>query len=1115
MLVTFVSQCEKKALKKTRRILDTFAHRIGNNTWQTIITEEGLNAVRKLLRKTATKSTAVSCHWMRSRTRTELKWTIGRRRAFDAQGRVSVHRTKKSIIHQYESDWHYLPLIQALTGVAALLHDWGKATLLFQSKLQPDSPHRFKGDPVRHEWISCLLLTSLVNHAASSEKPQDSQWLKVLINQEWDETWFSTLSADTVNTSDRPLSQLPPAGKLIAWLIISHHRLPEKKDDSLIKNDKANTIDGLLKRLHVEWGYKNQKDYQQRIAECFQFPKGFLQQSNPWQRALKKWARKLEACLPDIHQVLTDGSYRVVLHHARLCLMLADHLYSSGDAAQNWPDSTGLFANTDRNKGGVLKQKLDEHLVGVAQQGVRNAYVLPSFENEMTSAKNIRSLKKRSSPPFAWQDKAVSGISQWRKQQSDKKFGFFAVNMASTGQGKTFANAKIMRALSEDGDSLRYILALGLRTLTLQTGDEYRHRIGLKDNSELGVLIGSRAVMELHQRSKGDKTAKQAQQDCGSESAEPLLDEDIDYDCDLPEQGLATVLKKNKDRAFLYAPVLVCTIDHLMAATETTRGGRYILPALRLMSSDLVIDEVDDFSGDDLVAIGRLIHLAGMLGRKVMISSATIPPDLAEGYFRAYRAGWQLFCQTRNASPFIGCAWIDEYTTRVETVNEKVQESAWRSYCDHHRAFVDKRVASLDKAPVKRRAKIISCSTVFEADEQHQSQSRRDRYFDIIAKSVLEMHQHHHTVDLKTDLRVSFGVVRVANIPPCVALTRYLMAKSWPENTTVKVMAYHSQQILLLRHLQEQHLDQVLQRKESSGEQPQAFNHPVIRNHLDKQPPEVRHVLFILVATPVEEIGRDHDFDWAIIEPSSYRSLVQLAGRVLRHRNQLPLTPNIGILNYNLKGIEHAGKGKPTKYVFTNPGYECEAFPLNYHTMTKLVNVDAIAKKLDAVPRIQKPPRADLFKPKEQLVHLEHAVTKSLLTMGVDKRSGPATLNGYLWEHWFLTAMPQKFKPFRRGKHGETIYCLYDHKTENTCFHRQDDGEFIKCEDIFNIETTVCSHHRALWLSRNYQQTLHQWAEDDQESPHWLSRRFGELNFGYYDDQAYTYCDQWGLVKKE
>ena len=62
---------------------------------------------------------------------------------------------------------------------------------------------------------------------------------------------------------------------------------------------------------------------------------------------------------------------------------------------------------------------------------------------------------------------------------------------------RTIANAKIIRALSSDGDSLRYILALGLRTLTLQTGDEYRDKIGL-DKEELAVLIGSAAVQELH-----------------------------------------------------------------------------------------------------------------------------------------------------------------------------------------------------------------------------------------------------------------------------------------------------------------------------------------------------------------------------------------------------------------------------------------------------------------------------------------------------------------------------------------------------------------------------------------------------------------------------------------
>ena len=47
MIVTFISQCEK-AIPRTRRVLDAFADRIGDNTWQTVITEDGLLAVKTI-----------------------------------------------------------------------------------------------------------------------------------------------------------------------------------------------------------------------------------------------------------------------------------------------------------------------------------------------------------------------------------------------------------------------------------------------------------------------------------------------------------------------------------------------------------------------------------------------------------------------------------------------------------------------------------------------------------------------------------------------------------------------------------------------------------------------------------------------------------------------------------------------------------------------------------------------------------------------------------------------------------------------------------------------------------------------------------------------------------
>ncbi|KID56004.1 hypothetical protein JF50_16945 [Pseudoalteromonas luteoviolacea] len=93
MMVTFVSQCEKNALKKTRRVLDAFANRIGDNTWQTVITQDGLDTVKKMLRKTASRSTAVSCHWIRSRARSQLLWVVGNKSKFSLEGVVPVNYT--------------------------------------------------------------------------------------------------------------------------------------------------------------------------------------------------------------------------------------------------------------------------------------------------------------------------------------------------------------------------------------------------------------------------------------------------------------------------------------------------------------------------------------------------------------------------------------------------------------------------------------------------------------------------------------------------------------------------------------------------------------------------------------------------------------------------------------------------------------------------------------------------------------------------------------------------------------------------------------------------------------------------------------------------------------
>ena len=93
--------------------------------------------MRKLLRQTARKNTAVACHWIRGRDHSELLWVVGDASQFNDQGAVPTNTTASNVLRaDDENAWHQLPLMTALAALAALLHDLGKATQAFQDKLK-------------------------------------------------------------------------------------------------------------------------------------------------------------------------------------------------------------------------------------------------------------------------------------------------------------------------------------------------------------------------------------------------------------------------------------------------------------------------------------------------------------------------------------------------------------------------------------------------------------------------------------------------------------------------------------------------------------------------------------------------------------------------------------------------------------------------------------------------------------------------------------------------------------------------------------------------------------------------------------------------------------------
>lgn len=1084
MLVTFISECEKNSLKKTRRVLDAFANRIGNNTWQTPITAEGLAAVKKLLQKTASKNTAVACHQLKTRIRTELLWIVGKKDKFNSEGIVAVNYTEADRFIGEHANMPYLLQIKELAVFAALLHDFGKASDLFQSKLK--SKKKLQGDPIRHEWVSVLFLVAIVNGKS------DKEWLSTLMNDEVHKTIKNLYKHDKIVDVKYPLKELPPIATMLAWLIVTHHKLPRQKEKK--SGGKSIKLAKLLELITKQWGYENAN--QEKIKDCFEYTNLLPSQSIEWQEKIKRYAIALSNNIPLYEQIFNSNGLRPILNYARLCLMLGDHFYSSQPKDKNWHSTLKLYANTDKNE---PKQQLDEHLVGVAKQAEKNADKLSAFEGLFN--KDIRVInneylsKKTNNKNFQWQDKVVSEIKKWRKKETylDKhQFGFFAVNIASTGKGKTIANAKIMQSLSSDENSLRYILALGLRTLTLQTGDEYRNKIGLS-NTELAVLIGSKAILELHK--KDNEKNEENEDETGSESSQNLNDNELIFN-DFPEQGLDTVLKRPKDRQFLHAPVLACTIDHIIAATETTRGGRYILPTLRLMSSDLVIDEVDDFDGTDLIAIGRLIHLAGMLGRKVMISSATIPPDLAQGYFNVYQSGWDIFAKTRQQkNTNIGCAWVNEFFTEVKSIANKNKTD----YKEAHDKFIKKHISALNKEPIKRKANIVQCSS--------SANNFPDHYFKTIADEALNKHQNHNFIDLKTNKKISIGIIRMANVKPCIKLTKFLLnlceeKLREEKNVEIKTMAYHSRQVLLMRHEQEKYLDKILKRKpdENGNYNQHILEDPCIRKHIDNA--QTKNVVFILVATPVEEVGRDHDFDWAVIEPSSYRSFIQLAGRVLRHRDKIKTIdqPNIAILQYNYRTIETAGEKVKNHHQFQYPGYQRSHDDLTTFDLEKLVNKDELAQKLDATQRIQKTNTSEL-------ANLEHKIISELLTNS--SKQGAETMQSWLSCAWWLSGVPQQYVRFRGNSLEDMIVFL---GIEDNFFEKTKDNKVAT--DNITIEK---DEFKNLWLYRNYQEILEkQKGNKDLEK---IMLIYGEIRLPTYGkpltNQKFVYHEQLGLTQAD
>lgn len=844
MHVLFVSACEKRAIKRTRAVLDSYALRTGEKAWASPMTSEGLREARAALKRTATRQTAVACYRNEGRQRMKLLWVVGSRKAFGPDGHFPAGTTKSKSTAPV-ADWVRVASLLAQAG--GWCHDFGKASRLFQQKLRAAQPIK---DCVRHEWISMRLLQALREGVS------------------WDEAW-ERVSRNEIWLKGAPFDKgISDAWDALDYVVVSHHRLPGPA-----KEEGRPDIDNHFSGAPLD--REGLKPVAALPPQPFETATGLIE--------------RIHKLVPGKDRVY----WRAVATIARAGLILADHVVSARKEIRQ----ADLYANTHQ---GQLNQPLLWHLQEVAHVAGDMAYRIATLRLPGLSEEAVESVcQPAENTAFQWQNRAADALSAFRERSASPMLLF---NMASTGSGKTRMNARAACVLANG--RVRFAVSLNLRTLTLQTGDAFKKQLNIGAD-EMACIIGDKVTQVLHEAGRAeeiDTDGNLAEAEFAASSVEFAI----------PGWLEAFAGEKPAFRAVVGAPVLISTVDFLAAAGTPHLQGHHVAALLRFADSDLVLDEVDGYDPKPLVAILRLVQIAALFGRNVICSTATLAKPVAESVYSAYRSGTALRVAMLGEATAFACGLIDNYDAPGIAATGALPDFS---------GFYEKHIIRARASFGHRPERIPYLQTVAERSIAAWQAA--------VLAGVQRLHQARAWTHKPSGKRISFGLVRVANVQPAIDTARFL-AENLP---AARVACYHAQNYVMQRYLKERRLDELLTRKpdpaDLTGNARIEADAELLELLMAPNNPEM---VFIVVATPVEEVGRDHDFDWAVIEPSSTRSIVQTAGRVNRHRRKDMQSPNIAILQYNLRWV------RKENLVFCRPGFENGEYRYETHNLADLLN---------------------------------------------------------------------------------------------------------------------------------------------------------------------------------
>ena len=884
-------------------------------------------------------------------------------------------------------------VMENILSVAALFHDIGKSNILFQQKLQKGSGC----EPLRHELMSFLVIEKYFKDiVANNHLKNDYEFFEYLSKQDLKNSFSTFLNHDKFNieissvkieqfflvrSENKKFGELSsklaqtfikgdtfelikfPILVIILWLVLTHHRIideqtPEKRNTQAGNIFMSQTYDtpvlhrlnGLSERKYinlsnftkqVSWKDNEinenitfidwtKEDIQKNLSVDLKLNSYLPWFDNDWLDKMSHSFLNLAQALKNELDLDINDWCHLALLYLRPALITSDFLGSINKKEITSFKDESVFANSFFEKGqeensGIKKgDSLRQHLKTVANNTHTLHHILLNQEEhfrtiEFDNPEHINQEKSKLfstdlPTQFLWQNKVEQDIQTLK----NKNLPFFGVVVSETGSGKTIIAPKIIKNLKKKN---RFTLALGFRSLVLQTGKSYAENLGLKNKANLSTtIIGNNITQKIfdHDNYSNSQTA-------GSESLD-ITNTDFSL-AEETEQHISYGLWHEKifkgiDDSSLYSekikhvidfPIVVCTIDYLIRIVEQL-NAHDVFSFLRNYSSDLILDEIDNYSSNDLISLTKLCFLQGLAGKNLILMSATITQFMFNEFFSAYRDGLLLFQKIHKKPSSFNVGMFSNLQTnnfcQELNNNPAIQTQVENYYSQFISDFV-------------KIQKVVSV---------------KKHYFDI-AKITNDWQQeivnysyglHKNNGFCINDIQVSIGFVRFNNTHSAVKLAQFLWEgkAALPPDTIYLTQCYHSRMPLLVLNYIEKNLNQQLNRKTDN-----------LKNYIEttivpRLASNIKHIVLLVSTTTIQETGRDHDYDWAILEPASNRSLVQAAGRVKRHRSQTTHNPNVGVLSCPIKSFENNKKS----FIWSRPGLGDDGFILQTASKTILSN---------------------------------------------------------------------------------------------------------------------------------------------------------------------------------